>query len=88
MHAQDLVHDGVEVVQPGPVRELLPGRVKVRELLLELVAQARLHLGLARELDEGPLYARAPGGRGGKGGVSMVGRKWIRTGMGTDREAD
>ena len=55
VHPQDLVHDCVEVVQPRAVRELLPARVRRRELLLELFAQPRLRLWLPRQLDQGPL---------------------------------
>lgn len=55
VQTEDLVHDRVQVVQPGSVRELLPGRVRVRKLLLDFFSQAGLRLGFAAEVDEGPL---------------------------------
>ena len=58
MHAEDLVNDGVEIVQASTVRELLPGWIGIRELLLQLLAEAFLHLRLARKLDKGPLIRR------------------------------
>ena len=52
---EDLVDDGVEVVQPGAIRELFPGRVRVRKFLFQFLAEALLGLWLAGQLDEGPL---------------------------------
>ena len=52
---EDLVDNGVEVVQPRAIRELFPSRVRVRELFFQLLAEALLGLWLARQLDEGPL---------------------------------
>ena len=55
VEAEDLVHDSVEVMQAGAVRELFPSWIVVGELLLELFAQPRLRLRLPRQLDQGPL---------------------------------
>ena len=52
---EDLVDNGVEVVQPRAIRELFPSRVRVRELFFQLLAEALLGLWLARQLDESPL---------------------------------
>ena len=57
MEAEDLVHDGVKVVQAGAVRELLPGRVEVWELLLQLFTETCLRLGPPCELNQSPLVA-------------------------------
>ena len=46
MQAENLVYDGVEVMQTGPVRELFPRRVKVGVLLFELFPKARLRFRL------------------------------------------
>lgn len=51
-----LVDDGVEIRQCSAARQLLPCRIRGRELRSELVAKSSLTLWVSSELDEGPLY--------------------------------
>ena len=46
MKAENLVHDGIEVVQAAAICELFPCGIRVWELLLQFLTEAGLRLRL------------------------------------------